>query len=183
MKYNRKEIMKKAWEIKKQNTNNVFGLCLKMAWAIAKEGTKVDAKELPELEGSEKQVAWAKDIREKMIAKLDVNNLLTERGVLDFANATWAEELMGWTYLIVCMTRLEKTDWAKMLREKHDSIFDPFEAKYPKSPRRKDDGYEAYRAEKSEIHRQYAEYVHDLGLQFVSSMTKATDFIDRRKCV
>ncbi len=31
--------------------------------------------------------------------------------------------------------------------------------------------------------RLYAEYVHELGLEFVSSLTKATDFIDRRRYV
>ncbi len=37
MKYDRKAIMKKAWEIKKENEKNIFALCLKMAWAIAKK--------------------------------------------------------------------------------------------------------------------------------------------------
>ena len=37
MKYNMKEIMTRAWEIKKENNKNIFTLCLKMAWAEAKE--------------------------------------------------------------------------------------------------------------------------------------------------
>lgn len=37
MKYNMKEIMTRAWEIKRENTENMFSLCLKMAWAEAKE--------------------------------------------------------------------------------------------------------------------------------------------------
>lgn len=36
MKYNMKEIMTRAWEIKRENTENMFSLCLKMAWAEAK---------------------------------------------------------------------------------------------------------------------------------------------------
>ena len=33
---NKSAIMKRAWEIKKENSINLFGLCLKMAWAEAK---------------------------------------------------------------------------------------------------------------------------------------------------
>lgn len=36
MKYNRSSIMKRAWDIKKLNKDNIFGLCLKMAWEEAK---------------------------------------------------------------------------------------------------------------------------------------------------
>lgn len=36
MKYNVKAIMARAWEIKKQDMNNYFGLCLRMAWEEAK---------------------------------------------------------------------------------------------------------------------------------------------------
>lgn len=36
MKYNKSEIMRRAWEIKKANATNIFGLCLKMAWEEAK---------------------------------------------------------------------------------------------------------------------------------------------------
>lgn len=35
-KYNLSNIMKRAWEIKRENSRNVFGACLKMAWAEAK---------------------------------------------------------------------------------------------------------------------------------------------------
>ena len=31
------QIMKRAWEIKKEDNSYIFGLCLKMAWAEAKE--------------------------------------------------------------------------------------------------------------------------------------------------
>lgn len=38
--WNLSRIMKKAWEIKKSNSQNIFGECLKMAWAIAKDSIK-----------------------------------------------------------------------------------------------------------------------------------------------
>ena len=34
--FNLSKIMTRAWKIKKENTNNIFGECLKMAWAEAK---------------------------------------------------------------------------------------------------------------------------------------------------
>jgi len=39
-KYNLSQIMKRAWEIKKENSNNIFSICLKMAWAEAKATKK-----------------------------------------------------------------------------------------------------------------------------------------------
>lgn len=41
--YNLKSIMRKAWEIKKEDSQNLFSLCLKMAWAEEKNG-KEDEK-------------------------------------------------------------------------------------------------------------------------------------------
>ena len=35
----KKEIMKRAWQIKKENNDNIFALCLKMAWAESKVET------------------------------------------------------------------------------------------------------------------------------------------------
>ena len=40
MKYNIKQIMSRAWEIKKQDMRNDFELCLRMAWAEAKTEKK-----------------------------------------------------------------------------------------------------------------------------------------------
>ena len=37
-KYNLSKIMKRAWEIKKENVKNIFSICLKMAWAEIKKG-------------------------------------------------------------------------------------------------------------------------------------------------
>lgn len=41
MKYNLSNIMKRAWEIKRQDSENIFGLCLKMAWDEAKNASIV----------------------------------------------------------------------------------------------------------------------------------------------
>lgn len=35
-KYNLTKIMKRAWAIKKENVNNIFSICLKMAWGEEK---------------------------------------------------------------------------------------------------------------------------------------------------
>lgn len=44
MRYNLSAIMKKAWEIKKENKENIFSLCLKIAWAEAKGAVETEAK-------------------------------------------------------------------------------------------------------------------------------------------
>lgn len=45
-KYNLSAVMKRAWEIKKENENNIFGLCLRMAWEEAKNVPEKSEKEL-----------------------------------------------------------------------------------------------------------------------------------------
>jgi hypothetical protein len=40
----RKAIFKRAWEIKRENAANIFSLCLKMAWAEAKQMKVVKAE-------------------------------------------------------------------------------------------------------------------------------------------
>ena len=49
-KYNLSNIMKRAWEIKKQKLKNIFSICLRMAWKEAKEGVimKEEIKRLVE---------------------------------------------------------------------------------------------------------------------------------------
>lgn len=44
-KYNLSEIMKRAWQIKKTNGNNIFSICLKMAWNEAKATSEMTLKE------------------------------------------------------------------------------------------------------------------------------------------
>ena len=80
MKYDLRKIMKRAWEIKKENSRNIFSLCLKMAWGEAKEENK-----LPKLIGTPKQVAWAEKLRERHLEILrrelkKANDILIARG-------------------------------------------------------------------------------------------------------
>lgn len=46
-KYNLSEIMKRAWEIKKENTENIFSLCLRMAWQETKKPNLLKPQKLP----------------------------------------------------------------------------------------------------------------------------------------
>ncbi len=80
MKYDLKKIMSRAWEIKKENSRNIFSLCLKAAWKEAKEENK-----LPKLIGTPKQVAWAEKLRERHLEILrrelkKANDILIARG-------------------------------------------------------------------------------------------------------
>lgn len=61
-KYNLSNIMKRAWELVKKVGMSISS-GLKKAWREVKDM----CKELPELVGSPKQIAWAEDIRQKMI--------------------------------------------------------------------------------------------------------------------
>lgn len=79
-KYNLHKIMKRAWQIKRQDGKNIFSICLKMAWAEAKE-----EQELPKLVGTPKQVAWAEKLRERHLEILrrelnKANTILVARG-------------------------------------------------------------------------------------------------------
>lgn len=51
----KKEIMKRAWEIKKENKMNIFSLCLQMAWEEYKnpKANEIDDNEYYELGTSE----------------------------------------------------------------------------------------------------------------------------------
>ena len=80
MKYDLKKIMKRAWELKKEDEKNIFSLCLKMAWEEAKKETS-----LPKLVGTPKQVAWAEKLRERHLKILKrelekANAILVARG-------------------------------------------------------------------------------------------------------
>ncbi|MBU9724506.1 hypothetical protein [Diplocloster modestus] len=85
-KYDLRKIMKRAWEIKKEDSRNIFALCLKMAWEEAKEMTLViemrSSKDINRifrcelnLEGTEKQISYASHIINR---KLDKTNVLCE---------------------------------------------------------------------------------------------------------
>lgn len=61
-KYNLSNIMKRAWELVKKSAMTISS-GLKKAWREA----KTMEYELVELVGSPKQIAWAEDIRKKMV--------------------------------------------------------------------------------------------------------------------
>lgn len=75
-KYNLSNIMKRAWEIKKENKYNIFSICLKMAWFEAKE------EKLPELTGSAKQIKWANAIREKMMSIIENHRMTSLKAAI-----------------------------------------------------------------------------------------------------
>lgn len=81
-KYNLSKIMKKAWEyVRKLKITISSGL--KRAWREAK-------MELKELTGTQKQVKWANDIRQKMLEICDKNDFkLVKRSVLNRTTAEW----------------------------------------------------------------------------------------------
>lgn len=54
MKFDRKAIMIRAWEIKRMDESNIFGLCLKMAWVEVKSQsaeTPVEVEKVETLDG------------------------------------------------------------------------------------------------------------------------------------
>ncbi|MBB5324924.1 hypothetical protein HNQ34_002022, partial [Anoxybacillus tepidamans] len=70
---NKKEIMKKAVALAKTMVGDWvarMALALKTVWAEVK---KMGEKVLPALKGTEKQVAWANDIRNKLIPIVEKN--------------------------------------------------------------------------------------------------------------
>lgn len=56
----RKAIFKRAWEIKRENSANIFSLCLKMAWVEAKQ-MKVESREEKIERLSRKYSRWTKN--------------------------------------------------------------------------------------------------------------------------
>lgn len=60
MKYNRSEIMRNAWNIRRES-GCTMSAALKKAWAVAKEA-KMEELKIAEMTGSEKQIAWAHNI-------------------------------------------------------------------------------------------------------------------------
>lgn len=61
---NKSQIMKRAWALRK-GSGRVFADCLRQAWAEAKGGDMI------QLQGSEKQIKWAEQIREKAISEIN----------------------------------------------------------------------------------------------------------------
>lgn len=93
---NKSVIMKRAWAIAKEasqkfgySSKEYFAISLRMAWAEAKEVKTMETKftfdgfELPELEGTPKQVAWAMDIRAEVLKCVEYSLERTMESHLD----------------------------------------------------------------------------------------------------
>ena len=83
---NRTEIMRRAWEIKREDSRNIFGLCLKMAWAEAKEEGNMRSIEDLESLGFKR---WTKGDKDRMY--IDARCLGLEVGYYNTGNVRWAE--------------------------------------------------------------------------------------------
>lgn len=57
---NKAQIMRRAWEIKREDSRNIFALCLKMAWAEARKGTEMTQREKDEKEALEQGAQYGK---------------------------------------------------------------------------------------------------------------------------
>lgn len=77
MKYNLSEIMKKAWEIKKENAENIFSECLKIAWAEVKNPVAKTEKELLK-EYNVKLVKEVEGIKDMLFFMSNGNTLVVE---------------------------------------------------------------------------------------------------------
>jgi len=87
-KYNLSRIMKRAWEIKKQDTRNIFSICLKISWEEEKERKNgMDVKEFVEKYGIfqvchvvDGETVWENTIRapRDKIGKVNVSNVFNE---------------------------------------------------------------------------------------------------------
>ena len=79
------QIMKRAWEIKREDSENIFGLCLRMAWAEAKAENSVKTiEELEELGFSR----WTKGNFDRLYINADKLGL--ECGYYNTGNVRWA---------------------------------------------------------------------------------------------
>ncbi|PWA05486.1 hypothetical protein DCC39_18035 [Pueribacillus theae] len=91
-----RNVMKRAWEMAKEGAKKFGGKAieyiaesLKLAWKEVKNAVN----ELPKLIGSEKQIKWAEDIREKFIKNVEKMKGLLERdpGFFGFFDVTKEE--------------------------------------------------------------------------------------------
>lgn len=78
--------MKKAWEIKRKNSENLFPLCLKMAWKEEKEMCDINWK------GSEYQIQKTKKMIEKTEEESEKYYKKWIEAEKDFAEETWSDE-------------------------------------------------------------------------------------------
>lgn len=174
MKYDRKAIMKKAWEIKKENEKNIFGLCLKMAWAIAKKET--ETKELPELQGSEKQVAWAKDIREKIMKNFTFDRLMSNER--SYTNGNFVDYEMERFLKVDVLTC---TGVGKDGKEtKYQQMIDEFNATHVRPDRKDKEARARYKEAKNKLKTEYKKWLFEEFKKVVREEKSASWWIDHR---
>lgn len=109
-KYNLTKIMKRAWEIKKENNENLFAMCLKLAWEEAKMSNEKTIEEMIDAmttQGTPKQDKYAKDLLKLAYQKLIENagryfNLKKE-GHIELTNMLFKE-------LVEIVPTFEKTN-------------------------------------------------------------------------
>lgn len=94
MKYNKSMIMKRAWELKKI-TNDIFGLCLKTAWAEAKNAEEVLEICLDGFKGTEKQKKYAEDLVADVVSTVELNTAgyHTENGMVRYVDPKNADAI------------------------------------------------------------------------------------------
>lgn len=73
MKYNLSKIMTRAWEIKKANLEGIFSICLKMAWAEAKNEKEIIEIPINGLKGTDRQKKYAEDLISNIIWTVQAN--------------------------------------------------------------------------------------------------------------
>lgn len=93
--YNLSEIMKRAWEIKKENNENIFAICLKMAWAEAKGSKELTIEELHKLADSidsARVSIWTKYGKQRIYVNYDNRKFYID---FDRKAATYGVEVRG----------------------------------------------------------------------------------------
>lgn len=117
-KYNLSVIMKRAWELVKKSAMTISS-GLKKAWREAKDM----CKKLPELAGSPKQIAWAEDIRKKMVK---YGNSLVEYHRVN-SRVKRLERVKGTVNILFTITEaswfINNREYAVEPRNPHDSLY------------------------------------------------------------
>ena len=117
-KYNLSAIMKRAWELVKKVGMSISS-GLRKAWVVA----KCMCKELPGLAGSAKQIAWAVDIRKRMV---EYGNSLIEYHRVN-SSAKRLERVKKTVNILFTITEaswfINHREYAIEPRSPHDSLY------------------------------------------------------------
>lgn len=110
MKYNKSMIMTRAWELKKI-TNDIFGLCLKAAWAEAKNAEEVLEIPLDGFTGTERQKKYAEDLVADIVSTVKSNTAgyHTENGMVRYVDPKNADAIKAAYIFIKFAVSTKKT--------------------------------------------------------------------------